>query len=510
MKKFLLGCLVLTALAAAALPPLLEKQVEDLTLAGLKTWDSPKPAAADAVRCSFWQRSLTLENLTFAQASAQGMLEHRIATLTVQAPLSLLWDAALLWAGQSPQPRITVAETFRIDTLTSTGPRMKTRCARGHGSGIAVDSTLLRQLMQGAQPQESAQPWKNLSLSETVLEDITVDTFLTDEDAAKAGKTPDMTLTAARYQLRGWDGAVLDTLRMENCAAFGEGQRLMSVQATQYKGLKAPSDDLYVRALRLHDNSPEEEVLAFCKDFFLQPTPFLDSFSVEGLRVEEPLLPLTVERIAFDWRATTPWDSTFSLRGLSLPASVPAAAWHLRLPQLDKVEGSLELTVTGLGGDTFREKLSLAFPALADMDGDVMQTWSGTLNAEPTMAALMGLTLNDAKLRVTDHGLLAYAAGNLTAGRPEALPVLLRQLHATLRDLGNSGEATELTDNLLKFIQNSGTLHIALRKKPLGMLDIITHADNPAALVKTTVTSGSAPLESQLRALFATAPAAKE
>lgn len=490
MKKILLCCCLVLGLAAVALPPLIEQQAAQAVRAGLAGLDAPWKVTAETVGCSFWKRTITLERLHITQDSPQAPVEYRIDRADILLPFSLPLRLAQAWMQDAPASVevISAANATNI-RISSQGNVMD--CAQGHLHGLAADGSLVRQWLNGERHGAQERPWKHVTFAEAALEDCT--------SADGRG----LTTRIGRCLLQHWNGQEMQLSAAEDVSISVAEGRLLGLSRLEARGVKALPDELYERALAITPDISEQEALAFCRDIILQEKPFLDSVSLRGLVVSEPLLPWRTENISFTWRSSIPWDSTFSLDGFSMPAQAAARPLRLRLPGLNSLRGSMSLTVTELGSGMFLEKMNVSLPKLASLDVRCIQTWTGNLPAlDSDLAQLMRLTVNDAHMTLNDQGLTAYAAGNMTDGNPARAAMLALPLIKELRSLSSSRENTELADNLLKFFRHPGTLELTLRKKPLDWTVMVTHMANPAALIRSSVTAGSVPLEEQVRTIF--------
>lgn len=498
MKKiYVAAAIVIVAACVLAvgfgLRPLVENQVRR-GIQSVSVTGEGRPARADVEDVTFspFSRTLSLYGLRLSGQTPQGPVSYEVAEVSLRIPLRMLLaytplrSLVLENAGT-----LTVAQNIVLRGLALRTPTARVSIQREEIDVLHARGDLVARFLDGA-------PIDALAASYGMGADTARSFFVSVDMPGKDGLAQ---LTMKESLVRGWKGAAVDSVRMEELHSRLNGRESLHVAGFECSGITLPGPALLRRladAADLGETDPDaavkamgpivEEILGANPPLVKKMRAMDMTFAVDNSRV-------TINGAGFDWLSNAPDHTTSFIHGLSAPRALLLASTGLALPDL---KADMTFENLAISPASHQKTITVKAAGLADASCVFTLYDAGSIASEQ---ALLLQSFSDLRLSVDDHGAMAWLAHNLSPDAGAAAAMLRGSLDKGL-SLTPTPQNTAVREALLTFAQRPGRLEIrSARGRRIGILPLLAAFSDPGALFTCRATPGQRTLEEQISAL---------
>ena len=502
MKKAYLPAAVVILIAAGflglffGLSPLVEGQVQrGIQSIGISGDGISTQAAVDRVEFSPLSRTLTLYGLRLRGETPQGPLAYEVAEVSLRIPLRMLLaytplrSMVLKDVGMMP-----VAENIVVRNLALRTPEARGSVQREEIDELRSQSELVARFLDGA-------PIDALAATYLMSADKAHSFFLSVSIPGKEGLAQ---LTIKESLIKGWDGASVEHMRIEDMQSRLDGHESMRMASFEANGLTLPELGLLHRLMdtaAMSENDMDAAVKALApvvEEILAADPPLVRQVRASGMTFAVENGSVTVGSVGFDWLSNSPRHTTSFIRDLAASKSLLEDASGLAMPAL---KASMTFESLGLSTASHKKTMSIKAEGLADVDCSFTLYDAGIISTSEQ--ALLMQSFSDLHLAVKDHGALAWVGLNLSHDGRAAATALHQTLDKGL-DLAPTPQNNAIRQALLTFVQRPGQLEAASAKgQRIGILQILAALNDPGALFTCSAVAGQKTLEEQINALAA-------
>lgn len=502
MKKTYLAAAVIILVATGflglffGLSPLVEGQVQrGVQSIGISGDGISTQAAVDRVEFSPLSRTLTLYGLRLRGETPQGPISYEVAELSLRIPLRMLLaytplrPLALKNVGMMP-----VAENIVLRNLALRTPEARASVQREEIDELRGQSDLVARFLDGA-------PIDALAASYLMGANRAHSFFLSMSIPGKEGLAQ---LTIKESLVKGWDGASIDQMRIEDMQSRLDGQESMRVASFEANGITLPELGLLHRlmdAAAMSEDDMDAAVKALgpvVEEILAADPPFVRQVRSSGMAFATQNGSVTIGGAGFDWLSNAPRHTTSFIRGLTASKGLLQEASGLVMPAL---KADMTFESLGLSNASHKKIMSIKAKNLADVDCSFTLYDAGVISTSEQ--ALLMQSFSDLRLTVKDHGALAWCGLNLSRDGHAAATAMYQSLDKGL-ELAPTQQNNAIRQALLTFVESPGQLEAASASgQRIGVLQLLAAISNPGALFTCNATPGPKPLEEQINALAA-------
>lgn len=499
MKKIYVAT-VIVVLAACALAlgfglrPLVEDQarrgIQSISVAG-----EGHPARADVEEVTFspLSRTLSLYGLRLSGETPQGPVSYDVAEISMRIPLRMLLAYTPLRSLVLKNTgMLTVAEDIVLRNLALRTPTARVSIQREEIDALRAGDDLVARFLDGA-------PIDALAASYGMGAEKARSFFVSVDMPGKDGLAQ---LTMKESLVRGWNGAAVDFVRMEDVRSRINGQESLHVAGFECSGITLPGPDLMrdlADAADLGETDPDAAAKAMgpiVEKILDANPPLVRKMRATDMTFAVDNSHVTVSGAGFDWLSNAPDHTTSFIRGLSAPKVLLQAASGLVLPDL---KADMTFENLALGTASHQKTITIKAAGLADTTCVFTLYDAGSITSEQ---ALLLQSFSDLRLSVDDHGALAWLAHNLSPDNAGAAAAMVRNGLDKGLDLTPTPQNRAVREALLTFAQRPGRIEIrSERGRRIGVLPLLAALNNPGAMFTCRSTPGQRTLEEQISAL---------
>lgn len=470
----------------------------------LERLPSPKVRIGDA-QFSLLRKQLVLNDLqvevkTVGSAGISSTSNYAVRRVEAVLPLELLFDAP---AGQRLLCSEAVAHDMRVESVIGAEKdddkiRVTQIVAEQRIANLRANLPKLAEVMR----TDASEAKKFLDITAEIRCDLwEVRNIRAEMDGI--GAFPSIAYTLELGRVEGFDKGDMKLGEYSGLKVFAKNAPVASLGAMSFRDFRMPTPAVFEALDQLGPNSSEEEARAALRGLFSGPAPLIGQVAFKDFKLTMPLLPLSLDSLVIDCASAAPLDLTYAMDNLSFPTRLLLLkAPQLKLPDLPMLHIDAKGSTRTVDG-TMRDRQMLAVRDVAVLSTDISLRDTPSLFLDAAPEQLLGIKIVHAEATLEDKRLLAYVGGNLNPSGTGVARMLQQIAAVTLSQYFTPQQAVPLLARINAFVEQPGTLKISFApKRPMPVLQLI----NPAAVgeaLTVAATPGSAPLEQQIRRLFA-------
>ncbi len=509
MKKTYLAAALVILVAAGflglffGLSPLVEGQVQrGIQSVGISGDGISTHAAVDRVEFSPLSRTLTLYGLRMRGETPQGPLSYEVAEASLRIPLRMLLaytplrPLVLKNVGMMP-----VAENIVLRNLALRTPEARASVQREEIDEMRSQSELVGRFLDGA-------PIDALAATYLMGAGQAHSFFLSLSIPGKEGLTQ---LTIKESLVKGWNGASVGLMRIEDMQSRLNGHESMRMASLEANDITLPELGLMhslMDAAAMSEDDMDAAVKALgpvVEEILAADPPVVRQLRASDMTFAVENGSVTIKGAGFDWLANAPRHTTSFIHELEASKGLVQTASGLTLPAL---KANMNFDSLGLSNASNKKTISIKAQNLADVVCSFTLYDAGAISTGAQ--ALLLQSFSDLRLTIKDEGALAWLGLNLSHNGRAAATAMEQSLDKGL-EFTPTPQNQAIRQALLTFVQKPGQLDATSASgQRIGILQLLAAANNPSPLFTCNAIPGPKTLEEQINALAAQTSAPAE